>query len=313
MPGTGAQGFLGVALETVAGTYTAPTDFVPIDSESLQYIQETVWRRPIRQSADIVGSVPGNARVEGDLSMEAIESTVALFLHAARTTVVKSGTASPGFTYTFTGSANAVPSKTMSITVVRNGIVFGYTGCVVGSFAFTVEDAQLKFNPTILGRDEATQTLPTPTWATGIATQPYGAGNYSLEVPTGTPITDSDGFEFSVDDSPETQYRLKSTAAAAFVAFGERTVSASLQRDFENRTDYDAFKALTSSSITLTGTKGVDNSISLVMPASLKDSYEVGLSGQGDLTRASISYMGVLDATGKAYSIVVKTQKDITP
>jgi hypothetical protein len=304
---------LGVALETVAGTYVAPTLFVPIESESLQYIQETVWRRPIRQAADIVGSVPGNARVEGDIAMEAFEPVVAMFLHAARTTVAKTGSASPGFTYTFTGSAAAVPAKTMSITIVRNGITFGYTGCIVGSFTFTTEDAALKFNPTILGRDEATQTLPTATWGTGISWQPYGAGNYSLEIPTATPVTDTDGFEFTVDDSPETQYRLKSSAAAAFVAYGERTTSASVERDFENRTDYDAFKALTSQSITLTATKGANNSISLNMPASIKDSYEVGLSGQGDLIRASVSYNAVLDATGKAYEIVVKTQQDITP
>jgi hypothetical protein len=312
MPGTGAQGFLGVALETVAGTYTAPTLFVPIESESLQYTQDTIFRRPIRASADVVGAVPGNARVEGDIGMEAFEHVVATFLHAARTTVAKTGTASPGFVYTFKGSAVAVPSKTMSITVVRNGIVFGYTGCVVGSFSFTVEDGLLKFNPTILGRSEASQTLPTATWGTGIQNTPYGAGQYSLEIPTATPITDSDGFEFSVDDSAEAQYRLKNNPAAAFISYGERSVTASIERDFENRTDYDAFKALTAQSITLTGTKGVNNSISLVMPASIKETYEVGLSGQGDLTRASVSYQGTLDASGDAYTIIVKTQQDIT-
>ena len=123
MPGTGAGGLLGVALETVAGTYLAPTDFVPIKSESIHYMQETVWRRPIRQTASIYGSSDGNARVEGDISMEAYEDIVAVFLHAARTTVAKTGTASPGFTYTFKGTALAVPTKTMSITVVRNGII----------------------------------------------------------------------------------------------------------------------------------------------------------------------------------------------
>jgi hypothetical protein len=304
---------MGVALETVAGTYVAPTQYIPIESESLQLTQDTIFRRPIRASADVVGAVPGNARIEGDISMEALESTVALMMHASRATVVKSGTASPGFTYTFTGSANAIPAKTMSFTVVRNGIVFGYTGCVVGSFSFTVEDGLLKYNPTILGRDETVQSMPTATWLTGLPAEPYGAGKYSLEVPSASVITDSDGFEFSVDDSPEAQYRLKSTAAAAFIAYGERSVTATLERDFENRTDYDAFKAVTASSITLTGTKGANNSISMIMPASIKDSYEVGLSGQGDLTRASISYMGTLDATGKAYQIIVKTQTDIVP
>lgn len=311
MPGTGAQGFIGVALEATSGTYLAPTKFIPIESESLQFIQDTIWRRPIRQSADVIGAVDGNARVEGDISMEAFEDVVALFLRCARTAVTKTGT-TPNFTYVYTGSAAAVPNKTLSITVVRNGIVFGYTGCVIGSFSFTVEDGLLKFNPTILGRDEAVQSLPTPTWTTGIQSNPYGAGKYGLEIPTGSPITDADGFDFSVDDSAEAQYRLKSTGRGAqFISFGERTVSLSLERDFENRTDFDAFKALTASSVSLKMSKGANNSIDLVIPASIKETYEVGLSGQGDLTRGSIAYQGTLDSLGKAYEITVKTQEDL--
>lgn len=311
MPGTGAQGFIGVALESVAGTYTAPTKYVPIENESLQWVQDTIWRRPIRQSADIVGAVDGNGRVEGDLSMEAFEDVVALFLHAARTSRTKTGTA-PNFTYAFVGSSVAIPAKTMSITVVRNGIVFGYTGCVVGNFTFTIEDGLLKFNPTILGRDEAAEALPTATWSTGIQASPFGAGKYQIQIPTSTQVFDTDGFEFSVDDSPEAQYRLKDTSRGAqFISYGERTTSLSVERDFENRTDYDAFKALTSQSITLTATKGANNSIGIVLPAAIKDTYEVGLSGQGDLTRASVNYNGVLDATRNAYTITVKTQEDI--
>src|ERR1043166_1253023 len=37
------------------GTYTAPTKFVPFMSESLTSTQATIWRRPIRQSADVIG------------------------------------------------------------------------------------------------------------------------------------------------------------------------------------------------------------------------------------------------------------------
>jgi hypothetical protein len=311
--GTGAQGYLGVALETTSGTYLAPTDFVPIESESVDWVQDTVWRRPIRASADIVGAVPGNGRVEGDLSMEAFEHTVAKFMRAARTTMTKTGT-TPNFTYEFVGSANATPVKTMSITIIRNGIAFGYTGCVVGSFTFTVEDGLLKFNPTILGRDEASQTVPVPTWGVGLQNQPYGAGMYKLEIPTAAQIFDADGFDFSVDDGAEAQYRLKDTSRGAqFVSFGERSVTLSLDRDFESRSEYDAFKNLTSQGVTLIATKGLNNSIKLEIPAAIKDTYEIGLSGQGDLTRASISYNGTLDALGNAYKITVKTQEDITP
>jgi hypothetical protein len=111
--GTGAQSFLGIALETTPGTWVTPSKFIPFESESLNYTQETVWRRPIRQSADIVGAVKGNSRTEGDIGMEAFEDAVALILQCARTNVVKSGT-TPNFTYVYTGSAAAVPTKTGS-------------------------------------------------------------------------------------------------------------------------------------------------------------------------------------------------------
>src|SRR3954469_20170202 len=107
--GTGAQGFIGIAVETTPGTYLAPTLYVPINSESITYQQDTTWRRPIRQSADIVGAVMGNAHVEGDISMEAFEDVVATMLRAARASYVKSGT-TPNFTYIFTATPNAIPA-----------------------------------------------------------------------------------------------------------------------------------------------------------------------------------------------------------
>src|SRR5690242_17930179 len=116
MPGIGASGLMGIALETVAGTYLAPTKFVPFESESLNWVQDTTFRRPIRQSADNIGAVLGDGNVEGDVGMEFLEDCVVYFLHCARTTVVKTGT-TPNFTYAFSGSAAAVPNKTMSITI----------------------------------------------------------------------------------------------------------------------------------------------------------------------------------------------------
>ncbi len=312
MPGTGAQGFLGVAIETTSGTYLAPTKFVPIVSESIKYVQETDWRRPIRASADIVGAVDGNVHVEGDISMEAFEDIFALMLRAGRNTYTKSGT-TPNFTYDIVGSAAAVPTKTLSITVIRNGVAFGYTGCVIPSFTLSIDNGKLMFNPAILGRDEASQTLPVATWATGVQATPFGAGKYNLQIPTATQVFDSDSFEFSVDDSGEPQYRLKDTGRGAqFISFGERNVTLSVERDFDTRTDYDAFKALTSQTITLAASKGANNSITINLPAAIKDTYEVGLGGQGDLTRAQVNYNGVLDAVGNAYKLTVKTQEDIT-
>jgi len=307
--GIGAGGFIGIAFETVTNTYTAPVKYFPIENESLKFVQETNWRRPIRQSADIIGAVDGDVRVEGDIMMEAFEDVVPYFLHCARATVVKAG--SGNYTYTYTPSASAIaPNHTMSITVIRNGVVYGYVGCVVGQFTFSIDNETLKFNASILGSDEASQSLPTPTF---ITTAPFGAGKYNIQVPTGSQIFDTDTFEFQVNDNAESQYRLKDTGRGAqFVKFGEREVTATLERDFDTRTDYDAFKALTAQSITFTATKGANNSISLNLPAAIKDDYTVNLSGQGDLLRATVPYKGVIDGTGKSYSIVVKAQENLT-
>lgn len=310
--GIGAGGILGLALEATPGTYVAPTKFIPFTSESLVYQQANVKRRPIRANAGLIGVVAGNSHVAGDIEFEALEDVVPYFLLAGRTTCVKTGT-TPDFTYTFTpDQAAAISSETLSLTLERvDGIVTAYTGCVVGSFKFGISDGLLTFSTSIISRNETSQTAATPTWP---VTTPYGAGMYSIEIPTATPVTDTDTFEFTVEDNAEPQFRLKSTGRSAdFVKFGERATTLTAERDFTSRADYDAFKALTAQSITISATKGVANSISILMPVAIKDTYEVGIGGQGDLVRASIAYDGVIDSSGNDYTITIKTQEDITP
>lgn len=290
------------------GTYTAPTKFFPFMSEGLVTSQETVWRRPIRQSADILGAVPGNFHMEGDLSIEALEDVVIYFLYASRTNVVKSG--SSNYTYTITPTSAGVAARTLSLTIVRNGVVFGYTGVTLSSFTFNVSDGLLMFDVSLMGRDEQTASVPTPTWPTST---PYGAGMYSVEFPTGTPVTDTDTFEWSIEDNAEPQFRLKTPGRGAdFIKYGERNATMSAERDFITRTDYDNFKALTAEAVTITATKGINNSISLLAPVAIKDSYEVTAPGQGDLVRASIAYQLVMDGTGKSWQITLKTQENVT-
>lgn len=311
-PGVGAAGIMGIALETTSGTYEAPEKFIPFESESLMYQQATVWRRPIRNSPGVIGAVDGNVHTEGEVNMECLTDVLVYFLHAARVNITKDeDTPGVGFhTYTFTPSPVAIPERTLSLTIVRNEQVFAYTGVVVSQFVFTTDDGILKFNVSLLGRDEDTESAPTPVWPTST---PYGAGSYDLQIPTSTQIFDADTFTFTVDDSGEPQFRLKNTGRGAeFIKFGEQTVSMTIERDFENRTDYEAYKALTAQSITLSAVKTEDEEeVSILFPASIKDSYEVSLSGQGDLVRASVSYQAVIDSEGKQYEISVITDEDI--
>jgi hypothetical protein len=291
-----------------SGTYVAPAKFFPFNSENLKFQQSTIWRRPIRKSADIIGAVPGDVHIEGDIEIEALEDVVPYFLFASRTAVVKTGTSN--YTYTFTPTPAALPQRTLSITVERNtGVVFGYVGCVVGQFKFSITDGILMFTVSVVGRDEASQSTPTPTFTT---TTPFGAGQYDMQIPTASSVFDLDQFEWSCNDNATPQYRLKSSGRGAqFISYGERALTLTCERDFDTRADYDAFKALTSQSVTMAAVKSVNNSITLLTPASIKDTYELALSGEGDLVRASIQYQLVIDGSGKSFQIDVKTQENI--
>jgi hypothetical protein len=290
------------------GVYTATgMKFVPITQEGMQMMEETVFRRPIRESADVIGAVPGNQHAEGDIDMEALEDCLPYFLAIARATCVKSGS-SPNFIYTYTPNARAVPLLTATIVVMRAEQVFAYTGCVVSMFKFGVQDGLLTFGIHVIARGESTQSAPATSWG---STAPFGAGTYTIEIPTGSVVTDADQFEFTVEDNGEVQYRLKSTSRdGEFVKFGERDVTCTMGRDFTSKTDYDAFKGVTAQSITLEVSKGANNAIELLAPVTVKESYEVPLSGQGDLVRGNITYRSMLGSPS-TYQLVVKTQEDL--
>lgn len=305
--GIGAGGILGIALETVSGTYLAPTKFVPIDSESLKHMQDNFKRRAIRNTPGLIGVTPGNVHVEGDITFDLTGDVLAHFLYATRCTVVKTG-AGP-YNYVGTPAALAVPVKTLSISIKRNSEVFGYVGCIVGGLTISVgTDGILKCTVKIIGLQEATQAALTAAWPT---TAPFGAGMYNLQIPTATQVYDTDTFEFSSEDNATPQFRLKNTGRGAqFASFGESNATAKVERDFENRTDYDLYKAATAQSITFVATSGADV-ITILMPAAIKDTYDLALPGQGDLLRASISYDGAIDSTGKHYLITVVTAENI--
>jgi len=308
--GIGATGFVGIAFEAVAGTYTAPTKYVPIKSESLQYNAAKYQRRDIRGIADVLGTVRGDENPAGDLMACVYPTVLPYFLYASRGAVVKTGTGP--WTYTWTPGHGAMPTtgRTLSITVVRNGIVFGYVGCVVGVSEYSLDNGILQVRHGIVGRNEAVQSLPTATWPTDV---PFGKGMYDVEIPTGTDVCDVDTFTLTIDDSASAEFRLCGDTGAEFIRFGERSVSLNVGRDFDSRTDYDGFKAITAQAIKIQASNGASADVKFDLPVAIKDTYELGLNGQGDLVRANISYIGTYDATtGAAGKITVIANENIT-
>jgi len=304
----GAAGYIGVALETTPNTYQAPTKFFPIRSESLSWQQNTNWRRVIRGTADVIGAVPGNGHVEGDIDAELLSDVLPYFLQCARGELSASE-ATGTFTYTFTPTHGALPPNTLSITIVRGEEAFGYVGCVVSSMTFGVDNDMATMNLSILGTNEESVAAPAaPTYGDDV---PFGAGTWSLQVPTATQIFDADGFSFEINDNGEVQNRLKSQLGAEFISFGERDLQLTLDRDFEDRTEYNNFKALTEREITVQLNESANNQVKFDLVAGIIDEYSVNLSGVGDLVRSNTTYMGTAGTTGDAYSIEVVTVEDL--
>jgi hypothetical protein len=292
-----------------AGTYTAPTKWVPFNSETLAFMQATRWRRPVRASVDVIGSSPGNSHIEGVMEIEVLEDVLIYFLYCARMSCVKSG-AGPNYVYTYTPINDAIPGRTLSLTIQRvSGAVFGYVGVVVSSLKFSINEGELIVAIGLLGTDEASQSIGSPTFPT---TAPYGAGMYDIEIPTGTQVFDTDLFEFTIDDAGKAEFRLKNTGRSAqFIAYGERTCTTHFERDFMTRTDYDAFKSYTAASLTLTISKGINNSVSILIPNAMRDTYVTNIASQGDLVRAVVDFQNQLSSSPATYQIVVKTQENI--
>ena len=314
--GIHAQGYVGIAFETTYGTYAAPTKFFPLKSESMVEAFENVKRRNIRGIADTLGIIAGYSKVEGSLEAELMEDVLPYFLYCSRNTVVKTGT-SPNLIYTTTpahyGASTSLPAgkKGLSITVVKNDEIFGFTGCIVSQMTFGVDTGTPTMKFDLIGRAEATATLPTPTWsATDV---PFGAGQFSIELPTATQVFDVASYTLTINDNAEAQNRLMSNRYAQWVKFGQREVMMDVERDFSSRGDLDLFKALTTSSVSVVLTKNVNEKVTFKLANAIRDSLTIdGLSSQGNAVMTQIKYEGVYDSTtSKSYEIVVACQTDI--
>ena len=326
--GLGGGGKVGIAFETTMGTYVAPTIFVPILNESLIYREEKYYSEQIRQQTITSDVKPGYYHVEGDVTMEVDPTNHPYWLYASRHNITKTGAGPYVYKYTpsSAGSAStaagATTPKTLSITIVRNNVVFGYTGCTVGSFEYTIEDAVLRCTMTVLGLAEAVQSAPSPTWATpdllgADAHRVYLAA--SAASPTfGAADVNFNGFTFRANYNAEAQNRINAARSASYISFGITEAEIESELDFLDRTDYDNFVSNVQRAIKLESTNGgatfaaATSGIILQGNRVSYDAYDIELEGMGDLIMAGFTGRCVGIAAGDAYEIQVKSPANIS-
>jgi hypothetical protein len=331
--GLGGGGYLAIKHEAVMGTYLDPatvgTLFVPILSESIQYSEDKYYSEQIRQQVIESEQKPSYYHVEGDVVMEVDTAFLPYFLHASRFTITKTGAAAP-FTYKYvpnpagsaTTGAGAAVRKTASITVVRNGIGFGYAGCVMGGMEFTIEDGTLRVTFNVFGLSESTPgALGTPTWA---AAKLLGADAHQVFVDAAgiapafaTPATNFNGYTVNINHNPEAQNRIRSDRSASYISFGKTEGTLSTQLDFESKTEFDNYKASTKRAYRLQSIgdgaawAATQDGVRIDFNRASYDSYELGLGGMDELIMADTEARALGIAGGEAFALEVKSTLDI--
>jgi hypothetical protein len=328
--GLGAAGWLCIVLEDTMGTYLPPTTagaiWVPILDENVAYTEEAYYSQQIRQQTVDIERTQGFYHVEGPISMEFDANYAPYWLYCSRHTIA----ATPGTPnlYTFTPSTAGAAftqgggPRTASITIVRNGIGFGYAGCVIPQMEFTIEEGVLRFNVTVFGLSEQEPVaLGSPTW---LDPSLLGAAHHTVYVDVGglapafaTPSEEFNGFTATFEHNATAENRLNGERSATYIAYHKTDATFDSELDFLDRSEYDKFVDNDRIAVRFVSFKGgtgfanCDEGVQITFYNAAYDTYPVQLSGLADLVMAQTTGRGLIIAGGDPYKIEVKS--DVIP
>lgn len=323
--GLGGVGAMFVTLEATYGTYLDPTAgaatglWVPYLDESLAYTESKYYSPQIRSSyidSDVKQSF---YHVEGDIKMEVDATYLPYFLKASRLSVAKSGAGPYVYTCTPGTNGSAYPGGSqlgMSITIFRNGVGFGYGGCVVSQAVYTIENGVAMVTFSLIGLSEATPG--------GVGTQSFAAANifgadahtiYTDASGTAPTFASADanfnGFTFTLNDNATPQNRITPVRSATYVAFGKSEFGYDTELDFIDKTEYNNFVASTTKAIRYQSVKpggagtfaAATSALRITARRTAYDSYVVNNPGIGDIVMARVNGHGLVQVGAAAYTI----------
>ena len=299
--GVQADTVVGLGIEHTLGHYQAPQKYLPITSESLSVTNETVEGRELTGTSDVTYVKPGNESVEGSIEMDAKHDCIPWLLYGMRGQVTRDA---PNNLYYITANNEAVPREglnSFSLTIRRAGQFFCYTGVKINRLGFDVNDGLLSMSMDVMGTNEAVPAGITSISPSFTLTPPFGAGEYAIFIPAEKQNYGTDSFNLEIDDGGEILFRLRDDKRTPTInKWGERSISSSNELDFINKDEYDKYRAAVADRDLRYFCKfknpvgGVTPSLNLFLPRVFVNDYSVDTSGgQGDLVRASGSYMAV--------------------
>lgn len=329
--GLGAGGALGVALETSAapGTWVTPAVSVPITNETLTYTEERYYSTAIRQQTVANDVRQGYYHIAGDISFEVDTRYMPYFLYGSRWGVSK--TVGPPAVYTFSPSSTAtVPStnRTLSITVLKNGAVFAYSGCQVTQMVFTITNGILMCTVSIIGTTDNSGQSYTPSFSSPPRILSAPCHNIYLvdgatatgTITVGSPVLNFDGFTATINDNGAVQNRINASRAAAFVSYGITDLQVTSSLDFLDKTEYTKFLSTSRKSMQLlstgntTGVTAGHDIFQMDFYDMVYDVYNVELGSWESLIMAQATLRGVASGgTNPPADIIITSDSAIVP
>jgi len=325
--GLGGGGAIGLKLETVMGTYEDPTVWVPIISEEFRYVESRYFSPQLRQQVMVSDVKQGYYHIEGNIVFEVDTHFLPYFLYASRHTVTKTGPAAGVYTYKAVPNhmaSLAAPARTLSIAAIRNDILFGYAGCVVGQYEFMIEDGVLRCTMNMLGLSQNTPAGPyTPSWSDpdllgADAHAIFVASDYGVTPTFGAASDDFNGITLTINHNADAQNRIRKQRSASYIAFHETEIGFNTELDFVDKTEYNNFVGTLQRGIKLESTQGATtfatatDGVKAQLNRFAYETYDVDLPGLGDIVMAGATGRGLSVSGGDAYELHCKSTTNIT-
>jgi len=237
--GLGALGYVGFGVETVEGTFVAPTKFLPVTSFSFDDSNDFNVPDQIRHSRDKYIAMAAPYVVSGSMEMELIPTDIASLLKSAFTaSVISSAYGGGGYQHAYT-PASTVGTFTFEGSAA-DVIIMRYAGVRVNTIEIKAAFGEIvtaSFGLEGVNRvKQVTPAVPTYTNVT-----PFNFAGVDILVSGGSLLATVKDFTFGVNNNIGRIGTLRKTRSWKRLELGMREVTLALTIDFTDASEYDRF------------------------------------------------------------------------
>ena len=255
MPG-GADAQLGFKSESTVGTAVTVDKFLPFRSENIKNNIEYLDTQTLSARRTVRMVVAGTKGVEGSITTELPNTTIATLLKHMFGTVGTTGTGP----YTHTYSPADLTGDSLTIQVGRPDQAstvqpFTYAGCKINTWELSANEGEIAhLTLNVLGMTETTATaLATASFDS--AWSPFVFTHGTVTVAAGAQDYVRD-FNLSADNKIEQRFRMGSATSKQPLEIGVREYTGTITADFNGLTDYARYTGGTQAALVLTFNNG---------------------------------------------------------